>query len=285
MKLYALTAITMVAFAGNSLLCRLALDKAELDPSSFTSIRILSGALVLWFIVIFSKSSSSKVTTEDIKQSLTGAWISAFSLFTYAACFSYAYVNLTTAMGALLLFSAVQATMIGHAIWSGDKLRSQQILGLFLALTGLTYLLWPGLSAPPIKDSIIMIISGIAWGVYSLKGRGTDDPSSVTTINFIKAVPFAVILSLATLSNINLSQTGIWAAIASGAITSALGYTLWYRVLPSLKSTTAATVQLSVPVIAAFAGVIFLNEAATLHMVLASVAIIGGIALVITQKQ
>ncbi|MGJ8655323.1 MAG: DMT family transporter [Akkermansiaceae bacterium] len=280
MKILLLTTLAMTAFAGNSLLCRLALDQnqnqdqAGMDPASFTTIRLLSGALILWIIVHF-KNSSNKTA---------GNWLSALALFAYAACFSFAYVNLSTAMGALLLFGAVQATMIGHGIYSGERLRTQQITGLILALAGLTTLLWPGLSAPPLTDSLIMFASGIAWAIYSLRGKGSANPTSTTARNFILSIPFTIILSIITINQASINPLGITTAILSGAITSGLGYVLWYQVLPSLKSTTAATVQLSVPVIAAFAGVIFLQESITPRLTLASATILGGIALVIIQK-
>lgn len=274
MKLILLTSLTMTAFAGNSLLCRLALDQASMDPTSFTTIRLLAGAITLSLIVHLSKTTSKE----------KGNWISATALFTYAACFSFAYVNLSTAMGALLLFGAVQATMIGHGIYSGERLTKQQLIGLTIALTGLAGLLWPGLSAPPLTDSLIMFASGIAWAIYSLRGKATSNPTALTAGNFIKAIPLTIILTIITLNQTTINPLGISSAIASGAITSGLGYALWYLVLPSLKSTTAATIQLSVPVIAAFAGVIFLQESISSRLMFASLAILGGISLVIIEK-
>ena len=270
-----LTLIAMIAFAGNSVLCRLALSKSGIDPASFTSIRLISGAAILWLIVKFRHASPHG----------DGNWLSALALFVYAACFSIAYVNLPAAMGALLLFGAVQATMIGHGIWSGERLGKQQITGLLLALVGLVILLLPGLSAPPLGAAIIMFVSGAAWGIYSLRGKGSKDPTNVTAQNFLRAVPFAILLSLIMLAKVELNPSGIYFAIASGALTSGIGYALWYAVLPSLKATTAATVQLSVPVITALGGVLLLSESTSMRMIIASVAILGGIALVVLEKK
>ena len=274
LKIITLVAITMVAFAGNSLLCRLALQQSQMDPASFTSIRLVSGAAALWLLVSFRDSS----------QTGRGNWLSAFALFVYAACFSFGYVSLPAATGALLLFGAVQATMISHGIISGERMRPRQVAGLILALSGVVALFLPGISAPPITGSILMLLSGIAWGAYSLRGKGAADPTKVTAGNFLRSIPFAAALSVATIGDANLGQAGIWYAVASGAIASGLGYALWYLVLPSLKSTSAATVQLSVPVIAAFGGILFLAESITPRLVIASVAILGGIALVILEK-
>lgn len=270
-----LTIITMVAFAGNSLLCRLALDGYGMDPASFTSIRFVSGAVTLWLVVRLRPN-----TTKG-----RGNWLSAFMLFVYAACFSYAYVTLSAATGALLLFGAVQATMISHSLHIGERMGGRGFAGLSLALAGLVYLLWPGLSAPPLFGSLLMIASGIAWGLYSLRGRGTGDPTRTTADNFVYGIPFAAALSLVMVEQTDFYNLGIWSATASGAVTSGLGYALWYRVLPSLKTTDAATVQLSAPVIAAAGGVLFLAESMTLHLVMASVAILGGIGLVTSEKR
>ena len=270
-----LTTLTMIAFAGNSLLCRAALKHTAIDAASFTTIRLISGAMMLWLIVRISRRA----------QLGSGNWLSAFALFVYAAFLSYAYAGLTTAMGALLLFGAVQATMIGHGIRAGERLLKLQLLGLVIALAGLVGLLLPGLSAPPLFSSILMLASGVAWGVYSLRGKGAGDPTRVTAGNFLRAVPIAVALSLLMYQHTSLDSTGFCYAVASGALTSGVGYSIWYTVLPALKAAKAATVQLSVPVIAAMGGIIFLGEPLTLRLLLSSVAILGGIALVILEKQ
>lgn len=264
----------MIAFAGNSILCRIALKHTGIDAASFTSIRLVSGALVLWLVTCcFRRVHAGK-----------GNWLSAFMLFAYAAGFSFAYMSLTAATGALLLFGAVQATMIGHGIRTGERLAGQRLIGLVLALAGLLGLLLPGLSAPPLIGSALMLIAGVAWGVYSLRGRGAGDPTQVTAGNFLRATLFAVLLSLLLMSSAQLDMPGVLYAIASGAIASGLGYAVWYSVLPALKATNAASVQLSVPPIAALGGIVILGEPLTVRFVLASVAILGGIALVMLSK-
>ena len=265
----------MLAFAGNSLLCRVALKSTGIDAASFTSIRLISAALTLWLVVrLSSKTNSGK-----------GNWPSAIALFAYAAGFSFAYINLTAATGALLLFGAVQTTMIGYGIWRGERLLNLQLLGLVLALGGLVGLTFPGLSAPPLVSSLLMIGAGAAWGIYSLRGKGAGDPALVTAGNFLRTVPITVALSLLMITHIAWDSAGILYAIMSGAVTSGIGYAIWYQALPALKATQAATVQLSVPVIAAIGGIILLNESITLRLILASIAIISGIALVILEKK
>ncbi len=269
------TTLAMLAFAGNSLLCRAALDYTRIDAASFTTIRLLSGALVLWLVV---RSRASK-------HAGAGNWMSASALFAYAAGFSFAYLHLPAATGAMLLFGAVQATMIGHGLWRGERLTFLQCLGVMLALAGLVALLLPGLAAPPLPSAGLMLCAGIAWGAYSLRGKGTGDPTRVTAGNFLRAVPFALALSLLMSSGATFDAAGIGYAVASGALTSGLGYAIWYTALPALKSTHAATVQLSVPLIAAWGAVLFLGEAMTLRLSAAAVAIVGGIALVILSRR
>lgn len=275
LRIITLTVLAMVAFAGNSLLCRLALRDTAIDAASFTAIRLCSGAVMLWLVVRVRGGAYTG----------TGSWRSALALFAYAAGFSFAYLSLPAASGALLLFGAVQATMIGHGLWTGERLQRMQLAGLALALGGLVGLLLPGLSAPPLQGSLLMLGAGVAWGVYSLRGRGAGDATQVTAGNFLRAVPIAAALSLLMIGNISLDRAGIAYAIASGALASGLGYAIWYTALPGLKATKAATVQLSVPVIAALGGVAFLGEAITLRLTLASIAILGGIALVILEKR
>ena len=271
----ALTVLAMIAFAGNSLLCRAALKHTSIDAASFTTIRLVSGAAMLWLLVKMRR------TTLGGK----GNWLSALALFVYAAGFSFAYVSLPAATGALLLFGAVQATMIGHGIWAGERLRRLQLVGLVLAFGGIVGLLLPGLSAPPLYGSILMLGAGVAWGVYSLRGKGAGDPASVTAGNFLRAAPISIILSALMLNGASWDIAGFWYAVSSGALASGIGYAIWYTVLPALKATSAATVQLSVPVIAALGGIMLLGEPISLRLVLASLAILGGIALVILEKQ
>ena len=271
---FLLTLLAMIAFAGNSLLCRLALQRTGIDPASFTGIRLLAGALVLGLIVRLRSGP----------RLAGGNWPSALALFAYAAGFSYAYLSLTAATGALLLFGAVQATMIGVGLWNGERLRAMQTVGLLGAFAGLAWLLLPGLSAPPLAGSALMLGAGIAWGVYSLRGRGAGDATAVTAGNFLRAVPMAAVLSLAMAGTTALDRAGVVYAVASGAIASGLGYAIWYTALRGLKATSAASVQLSVPVIAALGGILFLDEAISLRLAVAAVAILGGIALVIIDK-
>ena len=270
-RIIILTLITMIAFAGNTLFCRMALKLTRIDAASFTTIRLVSGAATLWLIVsVFRGHKSGK-----------GSWRSAAALFAYAIAYSYAYVTLPAAIGALLLFGAVQATMIGYGISKGERLHGWQIVGLVLALAGLVGLLLPGLTAPPLTGSILMLGSGVAWGVYSLRGRGAGDATRITAGNFMRAVPLTAAVSLITVNGATLDSAGVGYAVASGALASGVGYSIWYSVLPALRAASASTVQLSVPVITALGGVIFLGEAVTLRLVLASAAILGGIALVI----
>jgi drug/metabolite transporter (DMT)-like permease len=266
--------MAMIAFAGNSLLCRLALKQTTIDPASFTSIRLVSGALMLWLIVQLKRGQSDG----------NGNWLSALSLFAYAAGFSFAYVSLPAGTGALLLFGAVQVTMISFGLSKGERLHGWQWSGFLLAFAGLVGLMLPGLSAPPLSGSALMLAAGIAWGVYSLRGKGSGDATRVTAGNFLRAVPIALVLSLLMSGKANLDLNGILYAVASGALASGVGYAIWYTALPALKNTSAASVQLSVPVIAAIGGIIFLGEPLTFRLVITSIAILGGIALVIVKK-
>jgi drug/metabolite transporter (DMT)-like permease len=268
-----LTVLAMTAFAANSLLCRVALRDTAIDAVTFTTVRLVSGALALWLIVALRSD----------KPGIAGSWYSALALFAYAIAFSWSYRSLDAAAGALLLFAAVHATMIGYGLWSGERLSAKQWTGLLIALAGLVGLMLPGLSAPPLAGALLMIIAGAAWGVYSLRGRGSGDATGATAGNFIRTVPFALVLSLATLGEARWDHAGFWYAAASGALASGIGYAIWYAALPGLKATSAATVQLGVPVIAAAGAILFLGESLTLRLLLASVAILGGIALVTVQ--
>lgn len=264
----------MVAFAANSLLCRAALKQTAIDAASFTFIRIASGAVTLWLIAAVRKP----------ERKIGGNWPSALALFTYAATFSFAYVSLSAGTGALLLFAAVQATMILWGFYNGERLHLPQLVGLALALCGLVVLVFPGLTAPPLISSGLMIGSGIAWGVYSLRGKAEQDPARATTGNFIRALLLAAVLAIASISSMRVDRAGISYAILSGAIASGLGYVIWYTALPGLKAATAATVQLSVPVLAATAGILLLGEPPTLRFALAAIAVLGGIALVVINR-
>jgi drug/metabolite transporter (DMT)-like permease len=263
----------MLAFAGNSLLCRLALKHTAIDPASFTTIRIVSGTLMLGLIL--------RLRVRHAKPS--GSWRSAFALFVYATAFSFAYVGLTAATGALLLFGAVQATMIGNGLWRGERLSGIQKAGLVLALAGLVALLLPGLSAPPLPSAGLMLTAGAAWGVYSLRGKGGGDPLAMTAGNFLRALAFAALLSVSMLNRVSVDGMGAGYA-ASGALASGIGYAIWYSAVPGLNVTSAATVQLSVPVLAAAGGVAWLGEPLTVRLALSATAVLAGIALVIVQR-
>jgi drug/metabolite transporter (DMT)-like permease len=271
LRIIVLTTLAMIAFAGNSLLCRLALKHTGIDATSFTTIRLLAGAMTLALVVRLRQGAHSG----------RGNWYSALALYAYAAGFSFAHVQLPTSAGALLLFSAVQGTMISYGIWKGERLAALQLTGLALSFAGLVSLLLPGLSTPPLQGSVLMLGAGIAWGIYSLRGKGGGDPTRVTAGNFLRAAVITSLLSVLMLRHATVDHAGFWYAAASGALASGLGYALWYTVLPALKSTTAAAVQLSVPVIAAMGGIVFLGEHITLRLTLASAAILGGIALTI----
>jgi drug/metabolite transporter (DMT)-like permease len=273
-SLIGLTAFAMIPLAANSWLCRAALRDTVIDAASFTSIRLISGALMLWLLVWLTGKARAGA----------GNWPSAFALFGYAALFSFAYLSLTAATGALLLFGAVQVTMIALGLRGGERLDGIQIAGVALAFGGLVGLLLPGLSAPPLVGALMMIGAGMAWGVYSVRGKGAGDPIRVTAGNFLLTVPITVLLSLLMIADVSVDAAGVGYAVASGALTSALGYALWYRILPMLRATSAATVQLSVPVIVAIGGVALLGEPITLRLVLASAAVLGGIALVILER-
>jgi len=270
------TALALIAFAANSALCRLALGKSAIDAASFSTIRLASGAVALAVISAwFSKNTSTEAR---------GNWPSAAMLFLYAVAFSFAYLSLSIGTGALILFGAVQTTMILAAILSGERPGFLVWSGLVLAMVGLVYLVSPGLTAPSPTGSALMAVAGIAWGGYSLRGRGANHPLFETTSNFVRSVPLAAAVSLVTNQTYLVSANGILLAIISGAITSGIGYVIWYAALKGLTATRAAMVQLAVPVLAAFAGVIFLSEAISLRLIISAILILGGISLAVTSR-
>src|SRR5438552_6757950 len=279
----------MISFASNSLLCRAALKETGIDAASFTFIRIVSGAIVLWLIMQMRKHPSSVAAVYDRRTH--GSWISALALFGYAAAFSFAYNTLSAGTGALLLFGAVQATMTLWGFRKGERLRAIQIIGLIVAVAGLLVLVFPGLSAPPLIGSMLMLAAGVAWGVYSLRGKvkgqssSDRDATASTAGNFLRAVPFAALVSVIMLPKMHLDSLGVIYAVISGAITSGLGYVIWYAALPDLKAASAATVKLSVTVIAATGGILLLGEPITLRYAIASIAVLGGIFLVIIERR
>lgn len=288
-----LVVVAMLAFAGNSLLCRLALKTTQLDPASYTTVRLLSGAAVLGLLQLWrvrSVAATAPGSAGPAGSALGGDWVSAAALFVYAALLSWSYGGMSTATGALLLFSAVQASMVGWGLLRGERLAPLQWGGLLLALAGLVVLMLPGLAAPAWSDSLAMLGSGVAWGVYSLRGKQpgpdghTPDPTRATAGNFVRTVPMTLTLSVVALQQVHFDTTGLWLAVASGAIASGLGYAIWYRALPGLQATQAASVQLCVPVLAAIGGVLLVGEDFTLVLGISSLAILGGIALVLRPR-
>ncbi len=259
----------MLAFAANSVLCRLALGQGLIDAASFASVRVISGAIVLGLILL-SRNDRDHAAPE---------WRSVITLFIYMAFFSFAYLSLAAGTGALVLFGAVQLTMFTVALRAGEKFAYLSWFGLALAIAGLVYLVSPGLTAPDPLGAALMAIAGIAWGLYSLLGRAAADPIDATAWNFIYSVPLVIVTSLFFMSDFEVSMMG-----AALAITSGIGYVIWYAALRGLRTTTAATVQLSAPIIAAFGGVILLSEDVTLRLLLASAATLGGVALVLSQR-
>ncbi|MBF7071916.1 DMT family transporter [Glaciecola sp. MH2013] len=279
------TSLALLAFAGNSVLCRLALEGGSIDPTSFTSIRIVSGAITLGIICLLLTPNKLSLSGVNFKHS---DWVSGLSLFIYAAAFSFAYISLATGTGALILFASVQITMLGVAIFKGLRLNLLQWTGFIFAIAGLVYLLLPGLSAPPLFGALLMMCSGIAWGVYSIKGKTAGEPTLATTENFLRALPYClallVLMLVLPIGKFHIDAHGLGLAIASGAITSGLGYAIWYAVLPSLKAASAATLQLTVPIIATIGGLIWVQESITLRLIIASASILGGVALVVWQS-
>ena len=270
----ALTAVAMLAFAANSILCRLALAETNIDPASFTIVRIASGAAMLWAIAAIARRGKA----------VGGSWSAAIALFAYAAAFSFAYVSLAAGVGALLLFGAVQATMVIAGIVRGDHPTPQQWLGLAIALAGLIALVAPGVSAPPLFGAVLMLAAGAAWGAYSILGRRSANSLAATAGNFFRASPIALVLAVPAFLGAH-PVAGLLYAVLSGAGSSGLGYAIWYAALPGLSPAEGASVQLSVPVITALAGAAFLSEPITLRLTLASAAVLGGIALVITGRR
>ena len=277
------TGLALIAFAANSVLCRLALGNGAIDASSFTGIRLLAGAIAL-FTILSIKGSNKGASSK-------GSWTASLSLFLYAITFSYAYLSVDTGTGALILFGSVQITMIMLSLISGTRLHLIEWSGVILAFTGFIYLILPNITTPSITGFILMTVSGVSWGIYTLKGRSSKNPLMDTTYNFLRTIPFIALLAVFTLQNMNYSTEGIVLALISGAITSGAGYTIWYIALGGLSSTQAAVIQLSVPVIAAIGGVIFVSEVITMRLVISAAIVLSGILMVVlgkyyfTQKQ
>jgi drug/metabolite transporter (DMT)-like permease len=271
--------LALVAFASNSVLCRFALRDGSIDPASFTTIRVASGAAML---LLVSAWATETATASDDRP---GSWTSAFILCLYAVPFSLAYTQLSAGSGALILFGSVQVTMWLAAWRAGEPMHPKQWLGLTVAVSGLVYLVLPGVTAPPIVGAVLMSVAGYGWGTYSLRGRGTMNALSLTAMNFIRTLPLVVMVSIAMLSQFHITARGALLAAASGALASVLGYVVWYAALAGLTAVRAAIVQLAVPVIAAVGGVIFLAETVAARLVSSSIMIIGGIVLTILDRR
>lgn len=273
-KTLLLTMLAMLAFAGNSLLCRAALRDSQIDPTSFTALRLFAGALVLWLLLALRRRKTIG----------TGSWPGALSLFVYAAAFSYAYVDLDAGAGALLLFGAVQLSMVSWGLTQGERLNRWQIVGMIMAGIGLSALLLPGTSTPSMTASLLMVLAGGAWGAYSLMGKREPDPLAATAGNFIRTLPMVAVMCLLFWTQLEWDRTGAVYALLSGGLTSGIGYAVWYAAMPGLAAVQAASVQLSVPLITALAGSLLLGETLTGRLLVAGMAILGGITLVLRFK-
>jgi drug/metabolite transporter (DMT)-like permease len=269
----------LIAFAFNSILCRMALRGGEADAAGFTLVRIAAGAITLIVISYFAGSGKGSQIWER------GNWISAFFLFAYAVCFSFAYLGLTAGTGALILFGSVQLTMVLVSLIRGEHPRSLEWIGLLMAVGGLLYLVFPKLSSPPLTSSLLMAAAGAAWGGYTLRGRGSSSPLADTTGNFTLALPMAIIVAVVYWSGVHLSKEGIILAVLSGAVASGIGYTVWYAALKFHSSTSSAVLQLAVPALTALGGILFLNETATTSLYIAAGLILGGILLTIFARK
>ncbi len=273
-RFFVIVLLALVAFAGNSILCRLALTRSAIDFASFTAVRLVSGAIMLGIIVLL-RHGRTKIRRN---------WLSALALFIYAAAFSFAYRDLPAGTGALLLFGAVQATMIICGLVRRERLHPGGVGGFVVALGGLILLSWPGISTPPLLASVSMLLAGVAWGAYSIRGQSSSDPLKASFENFTCTLPFALLLVAGLHGHLRIDQSGFFLAAVSGAITSGLGYVAWYAVMPYFRAVTASVAQLFVPVLAAAAGVLFLHERLTWRLTVAAVAILGGIALVVADR-
>lgn len=267
-----LASVALCSFAANSLLCRIALREGLIDPASFTMVRLASGAVLL--VMVGGKRAWWR----------EGTWTSGLMLCLYAVAFSFAYLGMGAGVGALLLFSSVQATMIGVGLATSDHPTTMEWLGMSLGFGGLVYLLLPGATAPPLWAACLMILAGAAWGVYSLRGKGESDPAAATAGNFLRACPIAVALGLAFLARSRVSPTGVSLAVVSGAVTSGLGYVAWYAAVKHLTTVKAAILQLSVPVLTAVGAVLFLAETLSPRLVLSGILVLGGVALAVAGK-
>ncbi len=277
LKTILITGTALIAFAANSVLCKMALGENAIDASGFTIIRLLSGAIVLSIILLISKNKSSSQKK--------GSWFSSFMLFLYVIAFSFAYKSLDTGTGALIMFGAVQISMITISIINGNKLHFSEWVGVVVSFLGFVLLILPGITAPSTIGFILMVVAGTAWGIYTLNGKNSKNPLRDTAYNFIRTIPFLLVLLILVYKDIKYTHEGIWLAVISGGVTSGIGYTIWYIALRGLSTTQAAVVQLLVPVIAAFGGVLFVSEKITVRLSLSSLLILGGILVVMISRK
>jgi drug/metabolite transporter (DMT)-like permease len=270
------TVLALLAFAANSVLCRVALRGGAIDPASFSTIRLIAGAGTLVCVARLSKDQTRRAM---------GSWASAGWLFLYAVSFSFAYTRLTTGTGALVLFGCVQLTMISVALLAGERPHPLQWSGLGLAFAGLAYLVFPGLASPPLTGAGLMALAGCSWGIYSLRGRGSPSPLAETTHNFVRSVPLVLAVSLIAIPEFHVELEGALLAVASGSLASGLGYVVWYMALRHLTATRAAVVQLAVPILAAAGGVVVLAETVSARLIIAAALVLGGIALALAGRE
>lgn len=272
MRLFLLTLLALVCFAANSVLCRLALAQKQIDPASFTAIRLCSGAVLLSILILLDQSKSREKE---------GSWLSGFCLFAYACAFSLAYVGIGAGTGALILFGAVQVTMFVGALLEKHEPSVAEWVGVVLAMAGLVYLVLPGLTAPPLGRAALMAVAGVSWGIYSLRGRAAKLPILASAQNFLRSAPFGIVAVLPFIEGLKVSPNGVGLAVTSGAVTSGLGYVIWYAALPELGAVRAAVVQLLVPVLAAAGGVLLLGEKLSERLLVAAAVILAGIGLAV----
>lgn len=268
------TAMALIAFAANPVLCRMAMAGDQIGAAGFTIVRLLSGAVVLGLIVLLRHGG--------IAGKNRGQGSAAFMLFLYAVTFSFAYIRLDTATGTLILFSTVQITMVLASLKSGNRLHRLEWAAMAIAFAGFIYLLLPGISSPSITGFLLMTVAGIAWGMYTLKGQGSDRPLIDTAYNFFRTMPFLALLLAGLFYDSRFTKEGVFLAMLSGGIASGIGYFIWYAALRGLSTIQSAVVQLSVPVIAAAGGVVFVSEPITPRLVVAALLILGGVLLLVT---
>lgn len=283
LKVPLLSLIALLAFAGNSVLCRLALAEGSIDPAAFTFVRIISGAIVLMILVLIARGAAAEPESQAIQ--IKHEWLAPLMLFAYAALFSFAYLSLDTGVGALILFGSVQISLLLMALFRGERFSMVEIGGLLLACSGLVYLVFPELSKPSLMGFVMMSLSGVAWAAYTLKGQGSTQALIDTNSNFAKAVPLVLLLLFVFRDALVITPFGVIMAIASGAVTSGIGYAVWYAVLPNLSTSQAGVMQLLVPIIAAAGGVVFAGELLSDRLIVASALTLGGILAVILVKK